>query len=608
MIENKGNNVQEQRIRERLEQLRALMKEEHMDYWIIPTGDDHQSEYISDHFKTREYMSGFTGSAGTLLVSADMAGLWTDGRYFVQAEHELAGSGIELFRMQEAGVLTLEGYLAAHVRDGDRLGFDGRIVSASFRERLKESIKQNVVYCTERDLVGRIWTDRPKRPAERIYPLSDALTGRGSGEKVSDLRAKMREYGADAFLLSTLDDIMWLFNLRGNDVSYNPVGLSFAYITLTAAFLFADAGAFDEDALEYLARQRITLRTYDEIYGFLREQSGQTPSKLLLDKSAVSLALYEAAGCGHEIADVSNHLLIPKAVKNRIETELCRSCHLADAVAVTKFIYWLKNHPDITTETELSVSRRLEEFRKGQAGYTEPSFETIAAYGSNAAMIHYTAGEDTDTRLGKKGMLLVDSGGQYMGATTDITRTIVLGPLTMEQKRQYTAVVCGMLKLADAVFLYGCTGRNLDILAREPLWKLGLDYRHGTGHGVGSFLSVHEGPQAFRWKSSETQPETMLEPGMIITDEPGIYIEGSHGIRIENELLCVEKYSNEWGRYLGFETLTQVPIDLEAIVPEYMSDDEKNLLNVYHRKVYETLCPHLTDNEAKWLCQQTFQI
>ncbi len=584
------------------------MQREHIDYYMIPTGDDHQSEYIGDYFKEREYMSGFTGSAGTLLVSTGEAGLWTDGRYFVQAEQELIGSSIELFRMQEEGVPSLTGYLAAHVWDGAVIGLDGRVVSASFKDRLLQEINHIVRIESEVDLVDQVWKDRPQKSAEKIYYLKDSVAGKNTKEKLKDLRIQLKKFGEEAVLFSTLDDIMWLYNLRGNDVKCTPVALSYAYVTQEEAFLFAEPEAVTEETGSYLASHQITVKAYAEIYSFLRQQGGQEKIKLLLDEGKVSLTLYEAAEERHEIAHCSNDMLIPKAVKNETEIELCRKYHLSDAVAVTKFLYWIKTQADLTRETELSVTEKLESFRRQQKDYVEPALETIAAYRRNAAMIHYTADADTDTKLAPQGMLLVDSGGQYYGATTDITRTIVLGELTHEQKEQYTAVVCGMLRLAGTEFLHGCTGRSLDILAREQLWKLGLDYRHGTGHGVGCYLSVHEGPQAFRWKMSEALPEVVLEPGMVITDEPGIYIEGSHGIRIENELLCVEKHCNQWGRFLGFETLTYVPIDRGAILPENMPEECKEMLNVYHRKVYELLCPYLTDNEKKWLFAQTAEI
>ncbi len=602
------DRMQNHIIRERLDLLRALMKQKQIDFYLVPTGDDHQSEYIGDHYKVREYLSGFTGSAGTLLVSAGMAGLWTDGRYFIQAEKELAETSIELFRMQEDGVPGLTEFLAGQVWDGATIGFDGRVVSAAFQKGLLHAMPGIIQICSDIDLADQVWKDRPDRPAARIYQLDDSLSGMDTAAKLGMLRKCITEMKADAVLLSTLDDIMWLYNLRGNDVLYTPVALAFAYITKKSAWLFAEKSAVPEATERYLTTNKITLESYDHIYEFLMKVDQNRKRKLLLDTAAVSLTLYEAAAAGHEIIDLPNYRLISKAVKNQTELELCRTYHLADAVAVTKLICWLKNHPDISEETELSVAEQLEEYRKQQKGYTEPSFETIAAFGEHAAMIHFTADTETNAVLKREGMLLLDSGGQYVGATTDITRTIVLGNLTYEQKQQYTAVVCGMLKLANMEFLYGCTGRNLDILAREPLWKLGLDYRHGTGHGVGSFLSVHEGPQAFRWKMSETQPEVVLEPGMIITDEPGVYIEGSHGIRIENELLCIEKRTNEWGRFLGFEILTHVPIDLDAILPEQMSDECKKMLNVYHTEVYELLCPYLTDSEQKWLFTQTREI
>ncbi len=595
-------------IRERLKTLRQLMVQEKIDFYILPTGDDHQSEYIGSHYKEREYMSGFTGSAGTLLVSGDMAGLWTDGRYFLQAEHELAGTSITLFPMQEEGVPTLTEYLAEHAWNGAVIGFDGKTTAAAFQDKLLQEAACIVQLRSDVDLVDCIWTDRPERSAEEIFILEEEAAGVGIDEKLSSLRKRVRDYDAEAVLIAALEDIMWLYNLRGHDISCTPVALAFTYVTQNMSFLFVDERAVSKTVESYLLSHGVTIRPYETIYAFLREAADGHKTSLLMDKTAVSAALLEAAQEGHTIAELSNDRLLPKAVKNATEIDLCRKYHIRDAVAVTKFICWLKNHPEITKETELSAAQKLEEFRMQQEGYTEPSFETISAYGSNAAMIHYTADQETDAILDRSGMLLVDSGGQYYGATTDITRTIVLGTLTNEQKEQYTAVVCGMLQLSGAAFLYGCTGRSLDILAREPLWKLGLDYRHGTGHGVGSFLSVHEGPQAFRWKQSETMPEAVLEPGMVITDEPGIYIAESHGIRIENELLCIEKQHNEWGRFLGFETLTYVPIDLEGILPEQMPDECKKMLNVYHAKVYEQLCPYLTDSEQKWLFSVTREI
>lgn len=591
-------------IQDRLNALRQQMQSERIDYYIIPTGDEHQSEYIGDYFKTREYISGFTGSAGTLLISMDFAGLWTDGRYFVQAQKELEGTTIDLFRMQEQGVPTLIEYLVQHVNVGSVIGFDGNVVSAQFQEELLKELPKKVTLNTKYDLVGRIWTDRPLRRNEPIYLLGDEFTGADVRQKLKCLRTRIMEQDADACFLSALDDIMWLFNLRGNDVAYSPVAEGFAYITITSADLFVFEQALDMPVREHLECIDVTIHPYQQIRAFLECRK----EKLILDPSATGCLIYESALKSHEIIHQSNEQMIPKAIKNEKEIELCRKHHLSDAIAVTRFLYWLKHHPDISQETELSVAARLEAFRREQDQYMEPSFETIAAYGSNAAMIHYTADREHNATLQNKGLLLVDSGGQYLGATTDITRTIALGALTQAQKLQYTAVVSGMLRLANARFLYGCTGRNLDILARESLWRMGLDYRHGTGHGVGSFLNVHEGPQAFRWRQSRTLPEAVLEPGMIITDEPGIYIEGSHGIRIENELLCVKKEENEWGLFLGFETLTYVPIDQEAILPEKMDEECKKMLNVYHRKVYEMLCPHLKDNEQKWLISQTREI
>lgn len=586
---------------------RELMRHENVTYYIIPTSDYHQSEYVCDFFKTIEYVFGFTGSAGTIVISQEEAGLWTDGRYFIQAEKELAGSEIKLFRMQEEGVPSVREYIASKAKSGDTIAFDGRIVAVEFVEQLRSSIKNGVVIRYQMDLVGELWKDRPELIPHDVYRLKEDIAGRSTTEKLSELRSCIRKKQGTAMLLTKPEDIMWLFNIRGSDVEYNPIAFSYAIVFEDTAELYLYDEAVNEDLRKELSEEDILLLPYEKIY--VHKGVG----KLLMDKSAVSISLYDLMQEGYEVNFVKNHEMIQKAIKNQTEISECKKAHILDGVAVTRLIYYLKKmlcmeKNTVTELTECDVVEMIESFRCEYPEYLYPSFATIAAYNENAAMMHYKPIENQCAKIAASGLLLIDTGGQYYGATTDITRTIALGDITREQKEHYTAVVKGMLNLLNANFLYGCTGRNLDILARLPIWKLGIDYRCSTGHGVGSFLCVHEGPQAFRWRASDSLPEVVLEPGMVITDEPGIYIEGEYGIRIENELLCVEKERTEWGRFLGFEVLTYAPIDLDAIIPELMTKEEREWLNVYHRKVFEMFCPYLEDEEKKWLSDYTHEI
>jgi len=587
--------------------LRESMKRENVTYYIVPTSDYHQSEYVSEFFKTLEYVFGFTGSAGTIVISKEDAGLWTDGRYFIQAERELVGSGITLFRMQEEGVPSVIEYIAARAESGDTIAFDGRIVAMEFAEQLSSQIEKGVIINYHMDLVGELWKERPELLPHDVFRLKEDMAGRSTAEKLDELRNDIRKKQGTAMLLAKPEDIMWLFNIRGSDVEYNPIAFSYAIIFENMAELYLYEEAVNEDLRNELSGENISLLPYEKIY----EHKGT--GKLLLDRGAVSIALYDKMREYYVIDFVKNHEMIQKAIKNQTEISECQKAHILDGIAVTRLIYYLKKmlyleRSTVTELTECDVVEMIESFRCEYPEYLYPSFATIAAYNENAAMMHYKPVENQCAKIAAEGMLLVDTGGQYYGATTDITRTIVLGDITREQKEHYTAVVKGMLNLLNANFLYGCTGRNLDILARMPIWKLGIDYRCGTGHGVGSFLCVHEGPQAFRWRASDSLPEVVLEPGMVITDEPGIYIEGKYGIRIENELLCVEREKTEWGRFLGFEVLTYAPIDLDAIIPEQMTKEEKEWLNVYHRKVFEMLCPHLEDDEKKWLSKYAHEI
>lgn len=593
-------------VKERLTALRAVMEQKKVDALIVPTADFHQSEYVGDYFKARAWLSGFTGSAGTLVVMADWAGLWTDGRYFIQAERQLAGSGIELCRMGVEGVPTESEYLLSNLKEGQTLAFDGRVLPGSEGEMLcRELEKKGVsVDCSE-DFPGMIWTDRPAMSCTPAFLLEEKYAGRSAAEKLSDVRRVMADKGAFAHLLTTLDDIAWLLNIRADDVACTPVLLSYALVTMDQALLYVNPDAISEEVEAGLKASGIALRPYEGIYEAVEELAGET---VLLNSKKVNYALYSALKARASIVDEANPEQLMKAVKNETEVANLRLSHIRDGVAFTKFMYWLKNSVGRVKMriTESSAAEYLEDRRREQPGFIEPSFTTISAYGPNAAMMHYSATPESDADLLPEGLYLVDSGGQYYEGTTDITRTMALGPVPDEQKKHFTAVCRSVLALQNAVFLEGCRGINLDILARGPIWEMGIDYRCGTGHGVGYLSGVHEAPNGFRWKIvPERNDSAVLEPGMVTTDEPGVYIEGSHGIRTENELLCVAGEKNEYGQFLHFECLTFAPIDLDAIDPQYLSEREKGWLNAYHKEVFEKISPYLTEDETEWLRKYT---
>lgn len=584
--------------------LRKTMNKYKIDWYMVPTDDDHQSEYVGDYFKGRQWISGFTGSAGILVAGLSEAYLFTDGRYYVQAEKELAGSGIELMRSGSVGVPTPEEFLIEKAGEDTVVAFDGRVVSRAKADLLKEQLEKKGAFLKDQSLLEEIWEDRPKRSAEPIFILEDKYAGESVEDKLLRLREKMKEYGAEGHVMTSLADIAWLYNLRGNDVKRSPLFLAYTYVTMEEAFLFVQPGTANEEVHERLLEAGVQLEDYDAIYNFLGNREEKTA---LLDRGWVNSRIGAAFGEKTELIQGANPTTLMKAVKNPIEIANLKSCHLKDGVAVTKFMYWLKN--EIKKEdqdlTEMKAADYLDHLRLQIDTCTDLSFETIAAYGENGAIVHYRPHEETCAKLEPKGFLLVDSGGQYLEGTTDITRTIVLGELTDGQKKNFTGVARGMLNLMNAKFLEGCRGVNLDILARGPMWEMGMDYRHGTGHGVGYYLNVHEGPNAFRWKSTPEQADGELSPGMITTDEPGVYLTGEYGIRTENELLCVVDEENEYGRFLKFDTLTYAPIDLEAIEPSYMNEKEKNLLNTYHQQVYEKISPYLTEEERNWLYEST---
>lgn len=585
---------------ERIETLREAMRAEHIDFYLIPTADDHASEYVSDYYKVRNYYAGFTGSSGTLLIGMDMAGLWTDGRYFIQAENQLAGSKIRLFRMGNADEPALFEYLRENLPTGGTLAFDGQVVNLAQGQAYADMLasKQGRVLW-DHDLAGSLWRERPSRSSEPVYILDEKYTGKSRRQKLEQLRQYMKKKGGDAVLLASLEDIAWLMNLRGNDVRHTPVFLAFAKIDRDKVSLYANSSAFSEEITAALAKDGIVLKPYMDVYDELKILSGEN---LMYDPVKVNYALSQCVPEGVQVLPSDINEMIPKSVKNETELDNLRRVHIKDGVAVTRFMYWLKKNVGKMPISEISASDYLEKLRSDIDTYLDLSFDTISAYKANAAMMHYSAAPETDTALEPSGMLLVDSGGQYYEGTTDITRTFILGPISEEEKKHFTLVAKSMLNLANARFLYGCSGYNLDILARGPLWNLGIDYQCGTGHGVGYLLSVHEGPNGFRWKRvPERKDFSILEAGMVTTDEPGVYIEGSHGIRTENELICIRDEKNSYGQFMRFEMLTWAPIDLDGIDIRWLNPEDIVQLNTYHQMVYEKISPYLDTEEREWL-------
>ena len=595
-------------IKQRIEKIRDLMKEKNIYAYIVPSSDYHQSEYVGDYFKAREFMSGFTGSAGTLIVSMDEVGLWTDGRYFIQAEQELKHSGIKLFKMGEEGVPTIEEYLLEKLPKNSTLGFDGRVMSVKEGQNLANKLVFkgiNIEY--KYDLVNDIWQDRCSLPTEKAFLLDIEYSGESFSHKLSRIRQAMKEKKATTHILASLDDIAWLFNIRGRDVKSNPVVLSYAVICTNSVYLFIDKNKIDEDIKHELSKENVQIKGYDEVYEFIKNIDEN--EVVLIDTSKVNYAIYNNIPSNVQKIEERNPSILFKSIKNEIELKNIRNSHIKDGVAFTKFMYWLKNNIGKIDITEISATQKLEDLRREQDKFIEPSFSTIAAYKDHAAMMHYSATEESNYKLEPRDLFLVDSGGQYFDGTTDITRTIALGPIHEKIRRDFTNVVRGMIRLSKAKFLYGCRGYNLDILARGPLWEEGIDYKCGTGHGIGFVLNVHEGPNGFRWKVREGIDDTcILEEGMVTTNEPGVYVENSHGIRIENEIVVRKAEKNEYGQFMDFEVITFAPIDLDAIDESLLLKDERVYLNNYHKQVYDKIAPYLNEEEKQWLKIYTREI
>lgn len=584
-------------IKERIKKLRELMKAKKIDFVYIPTNDFHLSEYVGDYFKEREFISGFNGSAGTIIIGLEDANLWTDGRYFLQAEAQLKNTGIVLQKMDDKNIPL--NYLK-RILHNSVLCLDLRSVSTSFGKELLKIVDNTNSTLLNEDLINEIWTDRTDLSKSKAYELPLKIVGKTRNEKILAIKDKMKDSKVDTLVISSLDDIMWILNIRGDDVLFNPVLLSYLIIFEDKIVLFIQDQVLNSDIQEKLIKENIEIKDYSEIYNYL---SSLNQKKIAFDESKNNFALYQAIINNNDIITINNYDYIPKHIKNETEIKNIKKAHLLDGISVCKFLFWLKNTKEEISE--LSVSDKLHSFRQKQKSFISESFTTIVGYKEHGAIIHYAPSIESDKKIERQSLLLIDSGGQYLQGTTDITRTIVMGKLTKQEKRDFTLVLKGHLSLMNIVFLEGTRGCNIDILAREALWKTYRNYNHGTGHGVGMLLNVHEGPNGIHFKRL-TNCE--FKKGMVTSNEPGIYIANEYGIRHENLVLCVEKTKNDYGTFLGFENLTLVPFDLKGIDVKLLNEEEKHILNKYHQLVYRKISPYLDLKEKKWLKEATKNI
>ena len=591
------------RVEERIAKLREQMKERGMDVYIVPTADFHQSEYVGEHFKARKFMTGFSGSAGTAVFTMTEARLWVDGRYFIQAAAQIEGTSIEMMKMGKPGVPTIDEYLKEAIQENGTLGFDGRVVAMGNGRRYEKIVAEKngkIVYAY--DLVGEIWEDRPELSKEPVFTLEEKYTGESTASKLKRIREKMAENGATVHVLTTLDDICWTLNVRGNDIEFFPLVLSYAVITMDQMHLYIDESKLDEEIKASFAKDGIVLHPYNDIYEDIKAYGAE--ETFLIDPIRLNYALYSNICKDAKKVEAQNPEEVFKGIKNKVEIENIRKAQIKDSVAHVRFMKWLKEHVGKETITEMSASDKLDEFRAEMGNFIRPSFEPISSYGEHAALCHYTSSPETNVELKEGSVFLTDTGAGFWEGSTDITRTYALGEIPEIMKEHFTLIVMCNLGLASARFVKGCSGSNLDPFARKPLWDRGLDFNHGTGHGVGYLLNIHEGPLNIGWGSrgSNIVP---LQEGMIFTDEPGIYIEGSHGVRLENELLVREGEKNEYGQFMYLEPLTFIPFDLDAVKVEMLSEEYKKLLNEYHAAVYENVAPYLNDEEKAWLKNYT---
>ena len=590
-------------VAERLSALRKCMQDKHIDMYIVPTADFHQSEYVGEHFKARAYITGFTGSAGTAVITLHDAKLWTDGRYFLQAAKELEGTGVTLMKMFEPGVPTIEEYLEAELKSGQTLSFDGRVVSVGEGDAYASIAKKNGAKIDyQEDLIDAIWTDRPPLSEEPVWFLEEKYSGESSKSKLSRIRKEMEDAGCDTHIVSTLDDICWTLNIRGNDIDFFPLVLSYAIIRKDSFELYIDERKLDDKLKSILEKVGVTLHPYNAIYEDVKKLPEN--ATVLIDKAKLNYAIFNNIPNTVSIVNKRNPEILMKALKNPVEVENIKKAEIKDSIAHVRFMKWLKENLGKIRITEMSASEKLDEFRAEMGNFIRDSFEPISSYGPHSAIVHYSSSPETDVELKEGSLYLSDTGAGFYEGSTDITRTYALGEVPEKMKEDFTIVAISNLQLANAKFLQGSTGLTLDILARKPFWDRGLNYNHGTGHGVGYLLNIHEGPAGFRYKYRAGETEEIQE-GMVITDEPGLYIEGSHGIRLENELLARKGVQNEYGQFLYFETITLIPFDLDAINPAILDEENKKLLNAYHKRVYEEIAPHLNEEEKAFLKKYT---
>ena len=591
------------KVTERIANLRSLMTEKGIDAYVVPTADFHQSEYVGEHFKSRKFITGFSGSYGTAVIMQEDAGLWTDGRYFFQATNELEGSGIRLMKMFVGDTPSVTEFLASNVKEGGKVGFDGRVLSMGEGQEYEEALlPKNISIDYSEDLIDEVWTDRPSLSDKPAFFLPEKYSGESTSSKLERVRQVMRDHGATVHAIASLDDVCWLLNVRGDDIDFFPLLLSYTVVKMDCVDLYVDENKLNDEILAELAKNNVHIHPYNDIYEDIKTLSAD--ETIMIDPMKMNYALYKNIPC--KIVEHANPTILFKAMKNPVELENIRQAHIKDGVAITKFMHWVKTRYDKETITELSSADKLTGFRAEQEGYIRDSFEPLCAFKDHAAMMHYSPSPESDVKLESGAFFLNDTGGGYFEGSTDITRTFVLGSVDDEMKKYFTAVVRAMMNLSRAKFLYGCYGYNLDILARGPIWDLGLDFQCGTGHGVGYLGNIHEAPTGFRWYVVPSKNEHhQLEEGMVITDEPGIYEDGKFGIRIENEFIVKKAEQNKYGQFMEFETITFAPIDLDGIDTQYMTKFEIDWLNNYHSQVYEKIAPHLTDEEREWLKEYT---
>jgi Xaa-Pro aminopeptidase len=610
-------NMSENVIVQRLSKLRGVMKECGVDTLLIPTADYHNSEYVAPYFQAREHYSGFTGSAGVLAVRLNEAALWADGRYFIQAAAELEGSGIALMKMGEPGVLTLHEWLKETMPEGSVLAFDGRCITKKEGDELAERLaSKGITFLTEDDLAARAWEDRPAFPCTKVFLLdADKYAGETTRSKLSRLRGRMEDKGAAAYVSGKLDEIMWLYNIRANDVECNPVALSYTVVTKDHAILYIQDAEVTEELKKYAEDNGIELKSYE---GFLTQLAqlplgGENGRNIRVwidpENSSYAMALALEKREDSRLLEASSPLEYMKAIRNETEIRNFKDIYVEDSAVLTKFIYWIKKSiREGASLTEGDAAAYLDHLREGIEDYVELSFGTISAYGPNAAMMHYEPDRNGGARIEPKGMLLVDSGGHYLRGTTDVTRTMSMGPVSEEMRESYTLTAVSQLQLMGTVFMEGCSGMTLDIMAREPMWRRGMDYKCGTGHGIGYLLNVHEGPQNIRWRARSSADTTPFAAGMVISDEPGVYKAGKYGIRIETILLCRDWGTTSDGHFLCFEPLTFAPLDRDLIDVSLLTPDTRKMLNEYHQQVVEKISPYLNEEEREWLVKECAEL